>query len=187
MIIISEKKVTVVITIIGILSTFAVSGYYHDKAMDENRVIIQELDQIKMYYLERDNEILKNQIKEDISNDITVEINPNYSYMTWYGKGNILTYEGKYEEALVCYDKAIEINSNHDMTWYGKGVSLAYLGRHEEALVCYDKAIEINSNNYMVWYGKGVSLAWLGRNDEALVYYKQAKEINPNLDILWYN
>jgi len=61
-------------------------------------------------------------------------------------KGATLDHLGKPDEALKCYDKAIEINPNYAKAWFNKGIALSKLGRPDEALKCYDKAIEINPN-----------------------------------------
>ena len=47
---------------------------------------------------------------------------------------------GRYEEAIGCYDKALEINPNYAGTWYNKGVALDELGRYKEAVESKGKA-----------------------------------------------
>ena len=42
-------------------------------------------------------------------------------------------------EAIVAYDKAIEIDPEFAEAWYNKGITLDKLGKHEEAVVCYNK------------------------------------------------
>ncbi|RPJ64758.1 MAG: tetratricopeptide repeat protein [Alphaproteobacteria bacterium] len=60
-------------------------------------------------------------------------------------KGNSLYYLGRYEEAILAYNKTIEINPQYANAWHNKGVSLDNLGRHEEAVVCYNRAKELES------------------------------------------
>ena len=54
--------------------------------------------------------------------------------------------QGKYEEAITCYDFAISV-SPHDDTWVMKGIVLNKINRNQEASVCYDKALSINPQN----------------------------------------
>ncbi len=62
------------------------------------------------------------------------------SALTWNNKGVVIGKLGKNEEALECFDKAIEIEPNYTKAWRNKGVALDNLGRHEEAIKCFEKA-----------------------------------------------
>jgi tetratricopeptide (TPR) repeat protein len=54
---------------------------------------------------------------------------------------DILAFESKYEDAVKCYDKALEIVPGNADVWAFKGITLeGGLGRQEEALKCWDKA-----------------------------------------------
>jgi tetratricopeptide (TPR) repeat protein len=105
----------------------------------------------------------------------------------WYNKGVALGELGKYEEAIKCYDRAIEIKSNYEQAWYNKGWALGELGKYEEAIKCYDKAIEIKPNYEQAWYNKGVALGKLGKHEEEIKCYDKAIEIKPNYEQAWYN
>ncbi|HQN30615.1 MAG TPA: tetratricopeptide repeat protein, partial [Methanothrix soehngenii] len=74
-----------------------------------------------------------------------IEINPQYA-MAWIGKGNALDDQGKHNEAIQAYDKAIEINPQYAMAWYNKGVTLKSLGRTAEADAAFSKAKELGYN-----------------------------------------
>ena len=63
----------------------------------------------------------------------------------WNDKGRALYKQGKYEEAIKCFDKAIEIDPNFISAWELKGGVLDMLGRHEEAQKCFDKAESIRN------------------------------------------
>jgi tetratricopeptide (TPR) repeat protein len=76
----------------------------------------------------------------------------------WYQKGPALAQLGKYDEALLTFDKAIEINLQFFEAWYNKGFSLDSLNRYDGAIKAYDKAIEINPRDSNVWISKGLTL-----------------------------
>jgi len=63
--------------------------------------------------------------------------------MFYFAQGYSLGNLGKYEEAIVCCDKAIEIDPDNVAAYHNKGIDLDSLGKYEEAIVCCDKAIEI--------------------------------------------
>ena len=58
--------------------------------------------------------------------------------------GAYLCKAGKFEEALPCFEEAIELDPRNAVAWLGKGMSLLNLHRFEEALPCFDKSIELD-------------------------------------------
>jgi tetratricopeptide (TPR) repeat protein len=87
----------------------------------------------------------------------------------WFNEGLALQDQGKYDESIQDYDKAIEINPNATGTWYNKGVALVGLGKYNEANQAYDKIIKIEPKNAaaLARYAKGVVLVGLGKYNEA--------------------
>lgn len=50
----------------------------------------------------------------------------------------------KHEEALGCYNKALELNPKDEKAWYNKGKILINHGKDQEALKCFDKTLELD-------------------------------------------
>ena len=67
----------------------------------------------------------------------------------------------KYEEAIICYEKALECDPRLKESHYNKGRALSFLGRFPEAIESYEKAIELDENY-----------------EEAKKYLAEAKEKN---------
>ena len=65
----------------------------------------------------------------------------------WRNKGDALYFLGKYDEAIKCYDKAIEIDPNDADVWNNKGLALNSLGNNDEAKKCYDRSRELGYGN----------------------------------------
>jgi len=59
----------------------------------------------------------------------------------WASKGHDLYALGRYEEAIQCYDKALQIKPNFAGAWSNRGVTLDEIGQFEEAIKSYDKAL----------------------------------------------
>ncbi len=59
-------------------------------------------------------------------------IDPFDAY-AWNNKGVALSALGRHEEAIRCFDKAIEIQPEYTTAWKNKGVALQALGRETEA------------------------------------------------------
>ena len=102
-------------------------------------------------------------------------------------KGAALSNLGRTKEALVCFDKVLEIQPRFDAGWLNKGVVLRKLGREKEALACYDKAIEINPNSAQAWYNRGLAQQNQESLEDALASYERALDLNPLHDAAWLN
>jgi len=120
------------------------------------------------------------EVYEMVAND------PNYLY-AWYNKGVVLGNLGRSQEAIECYDKAIQIDPNYADAWYNKGLILGRLGRGDEEIACYDKTIQIDPNYADAWNNKGAALGKLGREDEEIACYDKTIQINPNYFVALYN
>lgn len=53
---------------------------------------------------------------------------------------------GKYNEAIVYYDKALTLDPRNVDVLYNKGVALGKLGNYTQAIKYYDQALAINPN-----------------------------------------
>ena len=73
------------------------------------------------------------------------------------GKGNVLSALNLFDEAILWYDKALNVKLD-DVTLSNKGVSLVNLGKFKEALTCHDKALEINPTNATALRNKTIAL-----------------------------
>jgi pentatricopeptide repeat protein len=49
----------------------------------------------------------------------------------WCDKGDALAKSGRHEEALQCFDKALELDLRYTKAWTLKGAALDMLDRHE--------------------------------------------------------
>jgi tetratricopeptide (TPR) repeat protein len=123
-------------------------------------------------------------VEEAIKKDSERKLN---DAVEWHNKGLSLNNLGRHNEAITCYDKALEINPNYINAWGNKGNSLCYLKRYDEGITCYDKALEIDPNNADAWYNKGNSLYYLKRYDEAIEAFDRAIQTNPNFVKAWLN
>ena len=77
----------------------------------------------------------------------------------WFEKGLSLGKLGRYDEALECFDRALEIDPRKWDVWINKGDCLLWLNRLDEAIQCYDKALEIKPMAISVWGKKGTAFA----------------------------
>ena len=103
----------------------------------------------------------------------------------WFRQGNSF-YEAKhFEEALRCYDQAVNLDPGNTRAWDNRGLCLANLNRHAEAIPSYDKALQIDPQNVAGWCNRGISLSALNRNVEALQSFDKALNLNTQHSIIW--
>jgi tetratricopeptide (TPR) repeat protein len=87
-----------------------------------------------------------------------------------FNQGYALFEEGKYEEALTFYDKALAINPNFTSTLFNKGLALLNLNRSEEAITFFDKVLAQEPENNNTLYIKAVALHNLGEMKKQLAF-----------------
>lgn len=100
-------------------------------------------------------------------------------------QGDNLYNSGQYDEALVVYDQAIELNPNYAAAWYGRCRVLRRFALYQESLKACDKVLEINPNAYWAWHVRGSALNSLMRTEEALESYNKSLEIKPDYHHAW--
>lgn len=96
---------------------------------------------------------------------------------SWGNKGNVLYSQGKYDEAIKAYDKAIEINPQYSEAWNNKGNAFYAQGKYDEAVRAYDKAIEID---YPPGIPPGLGVEFGGDVDDT-EYEKEVKRVKHEL------
>ncbi len=69
----------------------------------------------------------------------------------WNYRGIQLAAQGKYDEAIKAYDRAIELDPKQAEAWSNKCLALDYMDRYHEAVVACDRAIEIDPQISGAW------------------------------------
>lgn len=103
----------------------------------------------------------------------------------WCNKGVSLRSIGRFDEAVICYDKALEIDPRFAGAWSNKGADLGRLGHFHDAILCINKALEIDPRSKSAWLDKGASFVHLGRFDQAIICFDKALEIDSLHPIAW--
>ena len=105
----------------------------------------------------------------------------------WLEKANCLHNLERYDEALECYDRAIELDPKDKLALVRRGDLLNNnLQRYEEALASFGRAIEVDANYRPAWALRGNVLDNLKRYDEALVSFDRAIELNDSSQYIWF-
>lgn len=102
-------------------------------------------------------------------------------------EGEAFYFEGRYEDALKSYDKAIQLQPNNPTVWINRAITLRRLERCEEAIASHNQALELAPNSTRAWYSKGYTLRTFERYEEALACYEHTLELEPNAFRTWDN
>jgi len=102
-------------------------------------------------------------------------------------QGDRLVKEGRYEDSLYHYDRAIRTGSKPASAWTSKGVALKRLGRLDEALRCHNIALKLDPENEIAWCNKGDIYFRAREMEKAIEAYDKAIAIRPKYAIAWNN
>ena len=94
---------------------------------------------------------------------------------------------GKHDEALACYDRALQLDPSNGDTWCHKASLLSEMRRDTEALSCLERGLTLEPGNVTGLMTKALSLARLGRLKEALTALDNLLDRNPNDKKAWSN
>ena len=64
--------------------------------------------------------------------------------LAWSDKGGILSNLKRFNEAVTCYNKALELDNKNKYAWNNKGSILKKMNKTQEALDCFNKALELD-------------------------------------------
>lgn len=105
----------------------------------------------------------------------------------WFELGLKQATAGELGEAIISWEKALEINPNLSAAWHNRGSALGRLEKYSEAIKSFDRALVIDPNNYQAWNDRGHALYQIEKWEEAVASWDKAIEILPGDYQFWYN
>lgn len=94
--------------------------------------------------------------------------------------GSVLQKHGQPEEALIEYEKAIEINKSYHRAILNKAKALRDMNKLEEAAVIFQQVADTAKNPYDPYFNLGLTYNKLGNYKIAIEYLQKALRIYPN-------
>ncbi len=101
------------------------------------------------------------------------------NYVAHFNLGNVLRQEGKMDEAIPHYQKAVQIRPDYSQAHNNLGKALLLKGKVDEAISHLQQALQIRSDYPETRVNLGEALFRKGKVDEAIVQYQIALQINP--------
>jgi tetratricopeptide (TPR) repeat protein len=142
-----------------------------DRALAATRRALDLDDQNAVFYaLKARVQLARGEYESAIAeNEIAISLNPTLA-AAHCGLADSLAYEGRYEEAIEGFQRAIDLSPNDPQRWafltYG-ALALILMGDYEAAITWADRASLIPNCQYWTTAHKAVALALLDRRDEA--------------------
>ena len=94
---------------------------------------------------------------------------------------------GNPKDALVHFEKILEIEPNNTEALQKVGNIFGKLGKYEKAITCYDKVLQQNQDNILALINKGLALHYLQKYEEAITCYDKVLKIKPTNLVTLYN
>ena len=116
----------------------------------------------------------------------TLAGNPD-SAVAYDGLGYVLLQNGKADDALEHFQKALQINPDYAQAHYNLGRVLFQNGDVDGAIPQFQKALQINPDYAQAHNNLGGALLLKGNVDEAIPHFQKALQINPNNAEAHYN
>jgi Tfp pilus assembly protein PilF len=101
--------------------------------------------------------------------------------------GYVLFQDRRLDEAIVQYQKALQLKPDYAEAHYNFGNALLQKNRLDEAAVQYQQALQVNPDDAKAHNNLGFVLSHGKRVDEAIVQYQKALQLNPEYAEAHYN
>jgi tetratricopeptide (TPR) repeat protein len=101
--------------------------------------------------------------------------------------GIALADQGKLDEAIQHFDRALQLNPDDAKALNNLGKVLTTQGKLDEAIQYFDRALQLNPDDAKALNNLGVALAAQGKLDEAVQHYEQALQLKPDYVDADYN
>ncbi len=102
-------------------------------------------------------------------------------------EGAQLFQQGKYEEAIILFQKVIEKDPNNVDANYNLALSLLRSGKQDEAIALLEKVKEMKPGMVETYLALGECYFNKGENDKAVSHFERALEMEPNNAEVYYN
>ena len=97
-----------------------------------------------------------------------------------YFNGNSFFHQGRVDEAVDCFEKAVAMEPQNAVFHIGLGNAYVRKGMPFEAMAHFQKALEIEPTNAEAQYDLGCTFMGMGQPDEAIRHFQEAFKSNPD-------
>jgi tetratricopeptide (TPR) repeat protein len=95
-------------------------------------------------------------------------------------KGYASISRGNFSQAIMFFDKILDIEPNNFIALNGKAAALIEIGNYSQAIGYSDKVLKLEPNFTGALINKGTALESLGNHSQAIEYFNKALNLEPN-------
>ena len=103
----------------------------------------------------------------------------------WIARGNDYYLFEEFDNALFCYNNAIELDLRSETAWRQKGLTLIALANYTDAIKVLDNAIKLDSQDPATWHYKGDAYSHTSNIQDAIEAYNESLDLNPRDAEVW--
>lgn len=106
----------------------------------------------------------------------------NMDASKWNEKGNICFNQGKFEDAINAYNKAIQLDASFGAPYSNLALTYLTQGQCAEAILLYQKSIDLlksDNDKALSWNGLGNAYRCIDDYTNAVAAYQKAAELDP--------
>ena len=100
--------------------------------------------------------------------------------LNWTKLGNLYYYSGKYQDAITCYQKALEINSSFDAARSGLAFVYEKTGDFNKAVTQFTKLVKQKPDDLNYAHNFALYLIYYKKSNEALRILNNLIKVNPD-------
>ena len=104
--------------------------------------------------------------------------------LDWYNEGLEFLEDEDYENAVISFSEAINIDSNNYEFYSNRGLAYCYLDKIDAGIEDYNKAVELNPNVDSVYFDRGVAYFMAEQFDKAIADFYKVLEFTPDNDYI---
>lgn len=104
-------------------------------------------------------------------------LNPNLTEKDYYNIGESLYSDNRFDEALIYYNKSLDLNNSNPFCLERKANCLLFIKRYSEAVNAIEKYIAVDPTNSSAWGAKAANLYHLKNYEEALSCINRSLEL----------
>ena len=95
-------------------------------------------------------------------------------------KGYTSISRGNFSQAIMYFDKILDIEPNNFIALNGKAAALIEIGNYSQAIGYSDKVLQLKPNFTGALINKGTALESLGNHSQAIMYFNKVLNLEPN-------